>query len=170
MLHSSDSYCSKVNCNSYFERHYTIIWASQVARLVKNLPAIAGDSRDVGSIPGSERSPGKGNGNPLQYSCLENTMDRGVLWASRLQRIGHDWVHTCMHVIISISLWKLKKMCVFVYICMYLHMCMNIKFNFAYLSIKTSLYSDCTKTFANFICITKKKKKKRKEIKITLRK
>ena len=54
MLHSSDSYCSKVNCNSYFERHYTIIWASQVARLVKNLPAIAGDSRDVGSIPGSD--------------------------------------------------------------------------------------------------------------------
>jgi len=63
VLHSSDSYCSKVNCNSYFERHYTIIWASQVAQLVKNLPAIAGDSRDVGSIPGSERSPGKGNGN-----------------------------------------------------------------------------------------------------------
>ena len=55
-------------------------------------------------------------------------------------------------------------MCVFVYICMYLCMCMNIEFNFAYLSIKTSMYSDCTKIFANFICITKKK-----EIKITLR-
>ena len=45
--------------------------------MVKNLPASAGDS---GSIPGSGRSPGGGNGNPLQYSCLENPMDRGALW------------------------------------------------------------------------------------------
>ena len=44
---------------------------------VKNLPANAGDVRDVGSIPGLGRSPGEGNGNPLQYSCLENPMDRG---------------------------------------------------------------------------------------------
>ena len=43
---------------------------------VKNLPANAGDARDVGSIPGLGRSPGEGNGNPLQYSCLENSMDR----------------------------------------------------------------------------------------------
>ena len=46
--------------------------------VVKNPPANAGDSRDTGSIPGSGSSPGKGNGNPLQYSCLENPMDRGV--------------------------------------------------------------------------------------------
>ena len=45
--------------------------SSQVA-LVKNLPAIAGDIRDVDSIPGLGRSPGEGHGNPLQYSCLEN--------------------------------------------------------------------------------------------------
>ena len=45
--------------------------ASQVAPVVKNLPANAGDTRDMGSIPGLGRSPGKGNGNPLQYSCLE---------------------------------------------------------------------------------------------------
>ena len=43
--------------------------------MVKNLPANAGD---LGSIPGLERSPGKGNGNPLQYSCLENSMDKGA--------------------------------------------------------------------------------------------
>ena len=43
---------------------------------VKNLPANAGDTRDAVSIPGSERSPGEGNGNPLQYSCLENLGDR----------------------------------------------------------------------------------------------
>ena len=48
--------------------------------IVENLPA--GDARDVGSIPESRRSPGVGNGNPLQYSCLENFMDRGACWAT----------------------------------------------------------------------------------------
>ena len=47
--------------------------------MVKNLPANAGDIKDMGSIPGSGRSPGGGSGNPLQYSCLENPMDRGAL-------------------------------------------------------------------------------------------
>ena len=55
--------------------------ASQVALVVKNLPANAGDERDVRSIPGSGRSPG-GNGNPLQCSCLENPVDRGAWWAT----------------------------------------------------------------------------------------
>ena len=50
--------------------------------MVKNLPAHAGDTRDGGLIPGSGRSPRGGNGNPLQYSCLENTMDRGARWAT----------------------------------------------------------------------------------------
>ena len=56
--------------------------ASQVALVVKNPPANAGDIRDTSSIPGSERCPGGGHGNPLQYSCLENPMDRGVWWAA----------------------------------------------------------------------------------------
>ena len=46
--------------------------------VVKNLPAHAGDRRDARWIPGAGRSPGEGNGNPLQYSCLENPMDRGA--------------------------------------------------------------------------------------------
>ena len=46
--------------------------------VVKNLPASVGDRGDVGLIPGLERSPGIGNSNPLQYSCLENPMDRGA--------------------------------------------------------------------------------------------
>ena len=50
---------------------YITIWASQVAIVVKNLSAIAGDVRDVGSIPESGRSHGGGHGNPFQYSCLE---------------------------------------------------------------------------------------------------
>ena len=48
--------------------------------MVKNLPANAGDLRDAGSIPGSERFPGGGHDNPLQYSCLENPMGRGAWW------------------------------------------------------------------------------------------
>ena len=50
-------------------------WASQVALVLKNLPANTGDTRDAGSTPGLERSPGEGYGNPLQYSCLKNPMD-----------------------------------------------------------------------------------------------
>ena len=50
--------------------------------MVKNLPANAGDIRDVGLIPGSGRSPGGGRGNPLQYSCLENPRKRGAWWAT----------------------------------------------------------------------------------------
>ena len=49
--------------------------------VVKNLPANAGDARDMGSIPGSGRSSGGGNGTPLQYSCLGNPMDKGAWWA-----------------------------------------------------------------------------------------
>ena len=52
---------------------------------VKNLPANAGDVGDVGSIPGSGRSPGGGNGNPLQYSCLKNPNDRGA-WQATVHR------------------------------------------------------------------------------------
>ena len=48
---------------------------------VKNLPATAGEARDAGSILGLGRPPGEGNGNPLQYSCLENSLDRGAWWA-----------------------------------------------------------------------------------------
>ena len=50
--------------------------------VVKNPPAKAGDIGDVGSIPGSGRSSGEGNGNPVQYSCLKSPMDRGAWWAT----------------------------------------------------------------------------------------
>ena len=55
---------------------------------VKNLPASAGDIGDMGPVPGAGRSPGGGNSNPLQYSCLENPMDR--LQSTGRQRAGHD--------------------------------------------------------------------------------
>ena len=53
-----------------------------MALVAKNLPACAVDVRDSGWIPGSRISPGEGNGNPLQYSCLENPMDRGAWQAT----------------------------------------------------------------------------------------
>ena len=55
--------------------------ASQVVLVVKNPPANAGDLRDSDSIPGLGRSPGEEHDNPLQYSCLENSMDREAWWA-----------------------------------------------------------------------------------------
>ena len=60
--------------------------------VVKNLPARAGDITDTGLIPESERCPAEGHGNPLQYSCLENPMDRepGGLQSIELQRVRHD--------------------------------------------------------------------------------
>ena len=61
--------------------------ASKVVLVVKNLLASVGDG---GSIPGSGRSPGKGNGNPLQYSCLENPMDREAWWAT-VHGVSKSW-------------------------------------------------------------------------------
>ena len=75
--------------------------AFQVPLVIKNPPAKAGDLRDAGSIPGSGRSLGGGHSNPLQYSCLENSMDRGAWWAS-IYRVTKCWTplqqlstHTC---------------------------------------------------------------------------
>ena len=60
--------------------------------VVKNPPANAGDIGDAGLIPGSERSSGRGNGNPFQYSSLGNPMDRGAWWAAApgVSRFGHE--------------------------------------------------------------------------------
>ena len=63
--------------------------ASQVVLVVKNPPANIGD-RDTGSVPGWGRSPGEGHGNPLQFSCLENPMDRGA-WRATVHRVTKSW-------------------------------------------------------------------------------
>ena len=67
-----------------------MLGASQVALMLNNPPANAGDARDPGSIAGSGRSLGAGNGNPFQDSCLENRMDRGARWATA-HRITKRW-------------------------------------------------------------------------------
>ena len=72
--------------------------------VVKNLPCRAGDTRDMGSIPGVERSPGEGNGNPSQYSFLENSMDRGDWWAA-VQGITKDPMDFPQSRTLISSLW-----------------------------------------------------------------
>ena len=58
--------------------------------VVKNPPANAGDARDADSIPGSGRSPGGGNSNPLQYTCLKNSVDRGT-WQATVHGVANSW-------------------------------------------------------------------------------
>jgi len=85
--------------------------ASQVVLVVKNLPASVGDTRNVSSIPRSGISPGAGNGNPLQYPCLENSMDRRIWQAEEpggLSPWGHkesdttEYMHTHTHTQIDL--------------------------------------------------------------------
>ena len=84
------------------EHSYYLYCSSQVAQVVKNPAAKTGDTRDTGSIPGLERSPGVGNGNPLQYFCLENPMDREAWWSTvheitKSDMTEHTHAHTHTH-------------------------------------------------------------------------
>ena len=67
-----------------------------MALVVKNLPANVGDARDLGSIPGLGRSPAGGNGNPLQYSCLENSKERGT-WQGVIQGAAKSRIQWSTH-------------------------------------------------------------------------
>ena len=82
---------------------------SQVALAVKNLPASAGDRRDMGLIPGSGRSPGGGHGNPLQY-CMENPMDRGA-WRATVHRVTKSWTRLKrLSMQAKLQIWNLPVM------------------------------------------------------------
>ena len=100
----------KNNFYKAFEKYYDFLTynMSDMTQWVKNPPANAGDIRDVGSIPRLGRSPGEGNSNPVQYSCLGNPMDRGAWWTTahgvakswtglkRLSTCVRAHTHTCM--------------------------------------------------------------------------
>ena len=78
--------------------------------MVKNPHANAGDTGDVGSIPGSGRSSGEGDGNPLPYSCLGKPMDRGA-WRAAVHgvtRVRHDLVTEHTHTQTYLSVWEAK--------------------------------------------------------------
>ena len=68
--------------------------------MVRNFPVNAGDPRDMDSIPGSGRSPGGGNGNPLQSPCLENSMGRGAWWAT-VHGVAKSWMRLSTHETIN---------------------------------------------------------------------
>ena len=71
-----------------------------MAQVLTNLPAKAGDVEDISLIPGARRSPGGGNGNPLQYSCLGNPMDRGAWRATVLGVVkSQTWLNMCAHTV-----------------------------------------------------------------------
>ena len=74
-------FCTVMSRHHLLIRVTIEVWAFQLVLVVKNLPANAGDIRDRHWNPGSGRSPGGGHGNPLQYSCLENSMDERAWWA-----------------------------------------------------------------------------------------
>ena len=75
--------------------------------MVKNPPCNAGDTRDAGFIPKWGRSPGGGNGNPLQYFCLENLMDRGA-WQAIVHGVTKSWTrlstHTCTYRVFHLQI------------------------------------------------------------------
>ena len=104
----SMSFVPKTDPRTWFFLPHVKQGASQVALVVKNLPGNAGDVRDVDSTPELERSPGGGHSNPLQYSFLENSMDRGAWWAtvrevSKSQTWLSDWAcTTSMYMNISV--------------------------------------------------------------------
>ena len=101
--------------SSLNNNHFILSWATQVVLVVQNLPANAGDARDMGLIPGLGIFSGEGNGNTLQYSCLENPMDRGNLagsspWGHKesemTERVhAHTHTHTHTHTHITQSGW-----------------------------------------------------------------
>ena len=116
---TSLNYASLLIHRFFFHKYYSTIRAFQVALVLKNLSASARDTRDTGSIPGLGRSPGEGNGNALQYSCLENSIDRGAWWAAVhgttegwtwLSHWTHTHTHTHTHTIIhgwlNLQIWN----------------------------------------------------------------
>ena len=117
-----------------------------MALVVKNLPANAGDIRDVGSIPGSGRSPGVGHGNPLQYSCLENPKDR-VAWQATVHRVAKSQTRlrnlACFHTFLR----PIDQNCISVLLInkeQYSKLCNSFKINILILKLtwgKTSLSS-----------------------------
>ena len=70
---------------------HKIYASTQVVLMVKNPPANAGDMRDAGVILGLGKNPGEGSGNPLQYPCLDNSMDRGA-WQAMFHRVAKSWI------------------------------------------------------------------------------
>ena len=124
-----------------------------MALVVKNPPASAGDIRDAGSIPGSGRSPGGGHGNPLQYACLKNPMNRGAWWAT-VHRVSWSqtwlkWLSTHAHMFtICVQVSPLSKFCPGVW-----NPIRNVHFNS--LSCFLNFYIECLCSFSLAVYLLK---------------
>ena len=90
----------------YIPTHWCI-WGFPGGSLVNNLPANARDARDTDLIPGSERSPGEGNGNLLQYSCLENPLDRGT-WRALVHEVAKSLTQLSNWACTYFKIWKVQ--------------------------------------------------------------
>ena len=88
--------CARHCFKGFTNISFSLVIGSVDGTVVKNLPANGGDPRDMGLIPGSGRFPGVGNGNPLQYSCLENSMDRGA-WQATVHTVTFCWIQLSIH-------------------------------------------------------------------------
>ena len=88
--------------DSVLKKPEQMFWPTQLTLVVKNLPANAGNIRDMSSIPGPGRSPEGGHGSPLQYSYLENPVDRGAWWAT-VHRVTKSWTRLSMHAIFHLK-------------------------------------------------------------------
>ena len=88
---------------------HILSWVSQVTLVVKNPPANAGDIKDMGLIPGLGRSPGGGNGSPLQHSCLENSKERGAWWATVHRFTESDRTNATQHTHIPSGLLERSR-------------------------------------------------------------
>ena len=134
-------------------------WASQVQLVVKNLLASAGDIRDVGSVPGLGRCPGGGHNNPLQYSCLENPIDRGAwratvhrvaksqIWLKRRSMQAHTrWNRTALHNYVTKSDYRIVcNMCIYVVIIICIF---NVCFIYTYICLCISIFDHVHKPCA----------------------
>ena len=107
--------CSKSGSTTEFGFHfgpavYFFLELLVIALCSSPVPANVGDARDVGWTPGSERSPGGGNGNPLLYSCLENPMDRGT-WQATFYGAAKSWTRISMWACTSpVAFWTLSSL------------------------------------------------------------
>ena len=99
-------------CRKNKKHSFSLSW---LAQSVKNPPAVQKTQEDANSIPGSERSPGGGDGNPLQDSCLGNPMDRGAQWTAvqGVSRVRHDLVtKPPARILFQVSVFCLLKSCI----------------------------------------------------------
>ena len=134
-------YYNILSFESYISQETLINWhpsnymASQVVLVVKNPPANVGDARDADSIPGLGKSPGVGSGNPLQYSCLQNSMDREA-WQATAHGVAKSQTRLSNW---ALSNYTLAYMPCLLWVCFKRHICYHYVNKIRFLNLKISV-------------------------------